>query len=114
VESQIETTAPTKLERVAFSIAEFCFRNDISLSTYHKLRHAGLGPQEMRFNTVVRISRDAESKWQKARTNPRGAEAAAVIAAQARGVERGRTAAKLAVRSPRHQSNIKRKRARGA
>lgn len=95
-------------ERVAFSIQEFCVRNGISLTLYHKLKHAGFGPKEMRLNTLVRISLDAEREWQEARSNPSGAEATAKAAAEAQASERGRKASKKALKSPRHVANVKR------
>lgn len=106
---QTNTTGPSgKPERVSFSIADFCYRNDISLSTYHRLKRSGLGPKEMRLGTVVRITIDAERKWQEARSNPRGAEAEDNAATQEMTSARGRKAGQLAVQSPRHVANIKR------
>jgi hypothetical protein len=95
-------------ERTAFSIQEFCARNTISLSTFHKLKKMGLGPREMRLNTVVRISLDSEREWQEARSNPRGAEATAKAAAEKIATDRGRKAGRLSVQSPRHTANVKR------
>jgi hypothetical protein len=66
----------------------------------------------MRLNTVIRISLESERKWQKARSNPRGAEAQAKPAAEAKASERGRKAGELAVESPRHVANLKRARAK--
>jgi hypothetical protein len=109
VDTQV-TPVVAQLERAAFSIQEFCARNRISLTTFHKLKNAGLGPKEMRLNTVIRISLDAERDWQEARSNPRGAEAQAKAAAQARASARGRKAAKLALESPLHVVNVKRAR----
>jgi hypothetical protein len=115
VDTQTNSTEPTgKPERVSFSIADFCYRNDISLSTYHKMKRLNLGPREMRLNTVVRITLDSERKWQEARSNPRGAEAEAKAAAQEIASARGRRAGQLAVQSPRHVANIKRAARTGA
>jgi hypothetical protein len=88
-----------KLERVAFSIQEFCFRNNISPPTYHKLKRAGRAPKEMRLGpALVRITLDAEAQWQRARTNaPNEPEIA-------RAVARSRKAGQLAVQSPLHVS----------
>jgi hypothetical protein len=97
-------------ERVAFSIQEFCWRNDISPPTYHKLKNAGLGPDEMRFGNVIRITTKAESKWQRARTYPKGDEAKAKARSEAVTVARGKNAGKLSAASPRHFSK-QRKRA---
>ena len=108
------TELSSKPERTAFSIAEFCFRNDVSLSTYHKLKRLNLGPKEMRLNTVVRISLDSEREWQEARSNPHGAEAAAKEAAEKIATARGRKAGQLSVKSPRHTANVKRAARAGA
>ena len=35
------STAGSSLERIAFTITEFCFRNSISRPTYHRLRSEG-------------------------------------------------------------------------
>jgi len=97
----------TSTERSAFSIAEFCFRNSISPSTYHKLKRAGLGPDEMRAGNVVRITLESELEWQRARTHPRGAEAEDLARSAAAAIVRGRLAGAAAARSPRHISKQK-------
>jgi len=61
------------LERVAYTVPEFCFRNNISRPTYHRLRAEGRGPVEMRLGlNAIRISADAERDWQNRRTRPEG------------------------------------------
>ena len=58
--------AGPSLERVAYTIAEFCFRNSISRPTYHRLRSQGRGPTEMRIGlNLIRITADAEREWQQ-------------------------------------------------
>lgn len=104
---EVERPRERQSERVAFSIQEFCWRNTISLPTYHKLKRAGLGPDEMRFGNVIRVTAEAELKWQRARTNPKGDEARATAAAAAATVARGRRAGKLAAQSERHVSKRK-------
>jgi hypothetical protein len=95
--------APARPERVAFPIQEFCWRNAISLGTYHKLKNAGLGPKEMRHDSVVRISAEAELEWQRMlSSNPQGKARAKLKA-------RASKAGKLAAASPRHVSNRRRK-----
>ena len=111
MDTQVATVAAPQ-DRVAFSIQEFCFRNGISLTTYHKLKGAGFGPKEMRLNTVIRISLDSEREWQEARSNPRGAEARLKAVAEARASARGRKAAKRALESEHHVANVKRLRSR--
>jgi hypothetical protein len=97
-------------DRTAFAVAEFCYRNSISLSLYHKLKNAGLGPKEMRLGAAIRISIAAEREWQAARTSPEGAEAEAAARAAAGSLTRGRRAGRLSVRSPRHIANVRRRR----
>ena len=62
-------------ERQAFSIPEFCFRNGISNSSYHKFRAQGRGPREMRLGRVIRISIEAEADWRRSRELPDETEA---------------------------------------
>jgi hypothetical protein len=102
---------PSPIERVAFTIAEFCERNHISPSTYHKNKRALRGPAEMRDGRLVRITRESELAWQRQLTHPEGAEAKARTRDEAATKERGRHAGRLAAQSPRHVS--KRKRSRG-
>lgn len=103
---EIEHAPARRLERVAFSIQEFCWRNDISPPTYHKLKNAGLGPDEMRIGNVIRITTEAELKWQRARTYPTGQEAEAKARSKAMTVARGKKAGKLSAKSPRHISKM--------
>jgi predicted DNA-binding transcriptional regulator AlpA len=42
---------------------EFCQMHGISKSTYYEMRRRGLGPKEMRFGGVVRISAAANEEW---------------------------------------------------
>jgi hypothetical protein len=67
--SQLSTGA-AKYEKLASSggsktIEEFCRDNRISRSFYYKMRNAGVGPDEMRFGTIVRITREAEARWHR-------------------------------------------------
>jgi hypothetical protein len=63
--------ASSSLERVAFSIPEFCFRNHISRPTYHRLRAQGRGPVEMRLGlNAIRITAEAEREWQRRMQEP--------------------------------------------
>jgi hypothetical protein len=97
-------------ERSAFSIAEFCFRNGISLSTYHKLKNKGLGPDEMRSGHLVRISAEKELEWQRARSEPQDkAEIAARAAAEAATKARGKKAGRLSLQSPTHISKLRKR-----
>jgi hypothetical protein len=110
-ETETETRTPARRpERSAFSIQEFCWRQDFGLGTYHKIKRAGKGPDELRIGNVIRITSAAERKWQRERTYPKGAEAKARTIAEAKTKARGRKAGKLAAASPLHVSQ-QRKRA---
>jgi hypothetical protein len=64
--------AGSSLERIAFTIPEFCFRNNISRPTYHRLRSEGRGPVEMRPGlNIIRITAEAERDWQRLMQEPR-------------------------------------------
>ena len=95
---------PPALQRAAFSIPEFCYRNNISRPTYHRLRADGRGPVEMRLGlNAIRITADAERKWQR-RMEKFDREF------ETRATERAVKAADAAVKSAKHVSN----RSRGA
>jgi hypothetical protein len=47
------------------TIDEFCRDNRISRSFYYIMRKDGVGPDEMRYGTIVRITRQAEAAWQQ-------------------------------------------------
>ena len=96
--------AGPSLERIAYTIPEFCFRNSISRPTYHRLRSQGLGPTEMRIGlNIIRITADAEREWQRRLQKPQPDF-------EARALERAVKAGDAAVKSSRH---ISKKRARG-
>ena len=62
----------SSLERAAYTIPEFCFRNDISRVAYHRLRAEGRGPVEMRIGlNMIRITAAAERDWQLQMQEPR-------------------------------------------
>jgi hypothetical protein len=54
------------VEKTAFSIDEFCFRNNISRGTYYNLKKEGRAPRVMTVGTRQIISEQAESDWQRA------------------------------------------------
>lgn len=67
--SEARSTSP--LERVAFTVPEICFRNNISMPTYQRLRKQGLGPKEMRFGlNGIRVTAAAEREWQERLQQP--------------------------------------------
>ena len=49
----------------ADTIKSFCQSEKISESFYFKLRAMGLGPKEMRFLSLVRISPQAKVEWRR-------------------------------------------------
>ena len=59
-------TYQSDYQQQVFSLVEFCARNRISKTTYHKLTNEGRGPRVMRYGHVVRISLEAEREWRKA------------------------------------------------
>ena len=63
----LQQSAPSSaLERAAYTIPEFCFRNHISRPAYHRLRAQGRGPVEMRIGlNIIRITAEAERDWQR-------------------------------------------------
>jgi len=88
----------------ALTIAEFCWRQKISVPSYYQLKKRGLGPIEMRFGNVVRITPEAEAAWRKARENP-GTDEAADISATGEALRaRAQRASRAAIASPRHIS----------
>ena len=90
------------LERVAFTISEFCFRNGISRPTYHRLRSEGRGPVEMRIGlNLIRITAEAERDWQLAMQEPRED-------LETRAAERAVKAGSAAVKSSKHISKARR------
>jgi hypothetical protein len=94
--------SPYSLERVAFTIPEFCFRNNISRPTYHRLRSQGRGPAEMRLGlNGIRITVEAERAWQQRMQEPRED-------LEARTAERAVKAGDAAAKSDRHISKKRR------
>jgi hypothetical protein len=110
-----ERSTPTSVEPAVYdfrgppptgasTISQFCERQNISKPFYYKLRGLGLGPKEMRFLGLVRISREAELEWQKARENPTEDEAQVLSRAAIARRERAIKAATKSVTSAAHIS----------
>jgi len=93
---------PKTIERMAFTVEEFCVRNHISKNTYYKLKALGLGPREMEIGRTRLISHEEEAKWREARSNPKGDEAKRNAKAAKTRVALAKKAGKLAVQSDRH------------
>src|SRR5262245_10246547 len=54
------------LDRVTYTVPQFCARNQISKPTFHKLRSQGLGPAVVRPGlNLMRITAQAERDWQQ-------------------------------------------------
>jgi hypothetical protein len=88
----------SSLERVAYSIPEFCFRNNISRPTYHRLRAEGRGPVELRLGlNLIRITAEAERDWQRQMQEPQPDF-------ETRAAERAVKAGDAAAKSDRHVS----------
>jgi len=60
---------PKKTPPSAYTIAQFCERNQISQAHYFNLKKRKQGPREIRAGKSVRISLDAEADWQRDREN---------------------------------------------
>jgi hypothetical protein len=54
------------IERLVFSVDEFCAAHGISRWTYYEMRKDGTGPHEMRIGHRIFISVEAAAKWRKA------------------------------------------------
>lgn len=50
----------------AYSIREFCAAHGLSESFYYRIRHAGLGPDEMKVLSRTMISVEAAARWRLA------------------------------------------------
>jgi hypothetical protein len=101
--SRSSEAAPNTLERAAFTVPEFCYRNNISRPTYQRLRVQGRGPAEMRLGlNTIRITAKAERDWQELMQKPRAD-------LEERAADRAVKAGEAAIKSPAHISNRSRK-----
>jgi hypothetical protein len=96
---------PDDIDHRAMSINEFCLRQKICSATYYKLKKRGLGPTELRFGNIVRITPEAEAAWRVARENPEGQEADDLSAHDEALRAHAQRAARVAVESPHHIAN---------
>ena len=100
--------------RSSLSIDQFCTRHGISRGKYFAMRKAGIGPAEMRLGpNMVRITDEADRAWQHARQNPTGSGLAEIEHGKADLAARGSRAGSVAVQSPLHISNIRRRKTGG-
>jgi hypothetical protein len=58
-----ETTAP--VERLAFTISEFCAAHGLGRSTYYQLKKRGQTPDEIRVGRVPLITVEAARTWRR-------------------------------------------------
>jgi hypothetical protein len=88
----LQAAPSSALERAAYTIQEFCFRNHISRPAYHRLRLQKRNPVEMRIGlNMIRITAEAERDWQRLMREP---NAELEQQAVARAVKAGDAAAK--------------------
>ncbi len=88
------------LELGSSTVDEFCRRHGVSKTTYYEMQKQGIGPREMRFGRIVRISPAAEADWIRATENP----TAAIEASRAKLRQRARAAAAASVAGANHVS----------
>jgi hypothetical protein len=84
----------------SWTIPEFCVAEGITPPTYYELKKQNLGPEELRYLRVVRITPAARAEWHKKMQSAK-AKRAANIEAQ-RMAARARLAAKASVASKNH------------
>jgi predicted DNA-binding transcriptional regulator AlpA len=70
-----DVTGHGLIEKLAFSIQEFCTLHGISRSHYYNMRKLGLGPQEMELRGRKSISFEAAAAWRREREDASTSEA---------------------------------------
>jgi hypothetical protein len=96
---------PPALERSAFSIEEFVWRNGISPSLFYSLLRQGRGPQVMVVAGNKRlISAEEELAWQRRMSRPTGQEAAHQKAERAKAHLHALRAGRLSAEGEHHVS----------
>ena len=65
-------------EERAMTIADFCYRENMSKATYYKLKRADLGPRETCILNLIRISPEARADWHAKLAERRQSAAAAL------------------------------------
>jgi hypothetical protein len=61
----VKTTNPPAALGGSKTIEEFCRDHRISRSFWYKMKRLGVGPDEMRHGTAVRITFEAEARWRQ-------------------------------------------------
>ncbi|MER8972138.1 hypothetical protein [Mesorhizobium sp. M0800] len=92
MDRKIDALKMALLEKSSYTIYEFCLRNSMSATLFHKLMAQGLGPKTFRPGSKVLITAEAEREWKLAMQNPTG-RAAEVAARSAAMLKRKATAA---------------------
>jgi hypothetical protein len=62
-----EITGRRPVERLAFSISEFCEAHGFSVDHYFRLQRQGLGPAVMKVGHRTLISCESAAEWRRAR-----------------------------------------------
>ena len=89
------------------SISDFCKRNRISRSTFHKLKKSNRAPREIRLGRAIRISLEAEQVWRRDREMPMDAEARLIKREAEARTRQAHKAGKAAAASPKHFNKAK-------
>jgi hypothetical protein len=99
-------TEPSRDDQQSRSMTrkQFCELENMSLSTFHKLKRAGNGPEEEHFPgmTFARITPEARREWHQRMEEWRKSDAAKLE--QQRRIAVARAAGKKATESPLHVS----------
>ena len=90
-----------------FRIRHGSARGPMSIHFYNNLKRAKRGPRETVVNGVIMILPADEAAWDEAMRNPTGDEAARIAARRELWHRRAKTAAKAAVESAEHVSQLK-------
>jgi hypothetical protein len=90
----------------AMTIKDFCVREQMSASSFHKLQNKGLAPDVRRLPgmTMLRITNEAYEAWKKRMAKLQRSEANDLQEEREQRRARNRVAGKLAAESPIHVS----------
>jgi hypothetical protein len=91
-------------EQDAYKIKEFCKRHKMSVSTFHKLRKEGRGPDLIWPGAQCLVTKEAAAEW-RTKKMPADGKSNKEKLAQAR----RNTAAKIAAQSPNHGGQKRKK-----
>jgi hypothetical protein len=91
-----------------FRVRHGSARGPMSPSTYHRLKNAGLGPEETPVSahrSIITV--ENELAWERARSNPTGTEAEFIAKMKKVRIRRAKKAAQAALAGPNHVSKLK-------